>query len=92
MLCFFSRSFQRIRSDTVTPSEAYAKQLYDRTVAQKVNEGFTPRPDLIAADKAERPGVTECWRGINYGSGQGFSVEYSDNPYVSSWLVMTESI
>jgi hypothetical protein len=48
----------------LTTSKAEAKQLYDQTVAQKINEGYTIQPDRIALEKAEEPFLTEVWVGL----------------------------
>ncbi len=48
----------------LTTSKAEAKQLYDQTVAQKINEGYTIQPVRIALEKAEEPFLTEVWVGL----------------------------
>jgi hypothetical protein len=74
----------------LTQSQSAAKQLYDQTVAQKLSEGFTARPDIAASYKAAVPYVTEVWVGELYGNL--FYVRYHDDPNVSpSWLVTTEA-
>ncbi len=71
-------------------SKTEAKSLYDQTVAQKIGEGFTPRPDFAASYKAQFTYVTEVWAGIR--TGQQFYVMYYNEPMVSpSWLVTTEA-
>jgi len=74
----------------LTRSKGETKQLFDKMVAQKINEGFTPRPDWIAASKAESPNLTDAWYGQQYGSGEFFVVYYYDS-YASSWLFLTEA-
>jgi hypothetical protein len=76
----------------LTQSQARAKQLYDQTVAQKINEEFTRRPDWDAATKAGFPYITEIWSGQQSLSGQAFIVEYYYDSNVSpSWLFVTEA-
>jgi hypothetical protein len=74
----------------LTTSQAQAKQLYDQTVAQKINEGFTPRPDFAAATKAQFPYYTEVWGGQQNGL-QFYVMYYSDSNVSPSWLFMTQS-
>jgi hypothetical protein len=71
----------------LTKSETEAKSLYDQTVAQKTNEGYTP--GNIAYVKAEFPYFTEIWFG-NYGYGT-FMTGYYNNSQTSSWLFETEA-
>jgi hypothetical protein len=76
----------------LTQSQAEAKQLYDQTVAQKTNEGFTLQPAWVAGDKAESPYITEVWVGQQSVSGQEFVVMYYNNANVSpSWLFVTQA-
>ena len=74
----------------LTQSQSAAKQLYDKTVAQKLSEGFTARPNDAASWKASFPEYKEVWVGSS--NGDLFYVMYSNNPNVSpSWLVTTEA-
>ena len=74
----------------LTKSQAEAKQLYDKYVADKLNEGFTPRQDWIAAMKASDTGnYTNIWVGQN--GLQQFYVLYRYNPAVISWELTTEA-
>jgi hypothetical protein len=75
-----------------TQSQAEAKQLYDRTVAQKLSEGFTPQPDAAASVKAESPFYTEVRAGVSQQTGQQFWVDYYHDSNVSpSWLFETDA-
>lgn len=75
----------------LTQSQADTKQLYDQTVAQKINEGFTPRSDWAAQMKADSS-YTEVWAGVSQLTGQQFYVAYYYNSDVSpSWLFVTEA-
>jgi thiol-disulfide isomerase/thioredoxin len=73
----------------LTKSQAEAKQLYDQTVAQKTNEGFTLRPDWVADTKASYPNLIEYWAGGYY--GRQFFISYSYDSYVASWLFVTQA-
>ena len=75
----------------LTTSKAQAKLLYDQTVAQKIKEGFTPRYDWIAQDKAAWPWVTEDWTGQLYGNGQQFGVRYLYSSELLSWELITQA-
>jgi hypothetical protein len=74
----------------LTKSKAEAKQLYDQTVAQKINEGFTSSPYWIAIYKAWWPQLTDIWVGVR--SGQEYTVSYQYNTYVyPSWMLTSEA-
>jgi predicted small secreted protein len=76
----------------LTNSQDAAKSLYNQTVAQKINEGFTSLPDYAAAFKAEFPSITEVWFGQSQQTGQGFYVIYYNDANVSpSWVFTTEA-
>jgi hypothetical protein len=71
----------------LTKSQAEAKQLYDKYVAQRLNEGYTPRPDWVAG--WNHPGA---WAGVQYSSGNQFTVFYRYNSAVNSWDITTETL
>jgi len=75
----------------LTKSQAEAKQLYDPTVAQALNQGFVLRSDWAAQMKANYPGVSEVWDGQQSSTGLEFSVQYYYDAHVASWLVVTEA-
>lgn len=76
----------------LTNSQDAAMSLYNQTVAQKINEGFSARPDYAAAYKAEFPYVTEVWVGVSQQTGQQFYVLYYYDSNVSpSWVFTTEA-
>jgi hypothetical protein len=75
----------------LTQSQSVAKQLYDQTVAQKLSEGFTARPDIAASYKVVSPHITEVWVGQDLYTDR-FYVMYNHDSNVSpSWLVTTEA-
>lgn len=76
----------------LTKSEAEAKQLYDKYVALRLSEGYTPHPEWVAGWKAK-----EAWAGSRYSSGNArfgnqFYVISSYNSAVNSWTLATEAI
>jgi hypothetical protein len=71
-------------------SKADAKQLYDQTVALKLGEGFTARPDLAASYKAGFPQNVEVWVGQQ--SGNLYYIEYyNDHNVAPPWIVGTDA-
>ena len=72
----------------LTKSQAEAKSLYDKYVALRLSEGYTPRPDWVAWWK----NLTEVWAGVQYSSGNQFYVMYSYNYGVNSWTLTTEAV
>jgi hypothetical protein len=71
----------------LTKSKAEAKQLYDQIVAQRINEGFAPRPTAIAMNKAAHPDA-DIWVGLQ-GYTRESTVSYEYNNHTSSWLLIT---
>lgn len=77
------------------PSLAAAKHAYDQTVAQKTNQGFTPRPDMAANDTAQHPDRIEDWVGLqgNNVTGAYVYTYYSNNSAVSPpWEFVTQTV
>jgi hypothetical protein len=49
----------------LTDTKTEAKQVYDKIVATKLNEGYTLNPTVSAAKKAQSPNWVEVWYGTS---------------------------
>ena len=73
----------------LTKSEDAANAAFNATIAQKMNEGFTPTPALVAALKTEPAfkGYEGIWVGAN-STGLGFEVGYGNG--APNWWVFSQ--
>jgi hypothetical protein len=73
----------------LTKSEDAANAACNATIAQKMNEGFTPTPALVAALKTEPAfkGYEGIWVGAN-STGLGFEVGYGNG--APNWWVFSQ--
>lgn len=70
-------------------TKAEAKQVFDKEVAIKLNDGYIFDAKETARDKAESPSVVEAWDGD---LGQNwFYCGYRYETTVDSWMVFTQS-
>jgi hypothetical protein len=70
-------------------SEGDAKAAVDATIAQKINAGFTLKPEETAALKTQMAGTVGVWEGVN-SAGEIFLVYYE---YASDlwWVELQQS-
>jgi hypothetical protein len=73
----------------LTKTQTAAKQVYDKIVATKLNEGYTLNPKVSADKKAQSSTWVEVWYGT-YGSNW-FQCSYGYGPEVPSWMVTQQS-
>jgi hypothetical protein len=77
--------------EELTKSKTEAKQLYDRNIADKTNEGFVYRADWVG-HITSGPNVVKydgVWAG-QLGTRQ-FTIMYYFNPEVNSWELTTQT-
>jgi hypothetical protein len=77
--------------DELTKSQAEAKQLYDKYVSDKLSQGYTSYPQVVANWKTQG-GLEAVWFGAtdSYYTNQ-FYVWYQYNDNVNSWDVTTQA-
>jgi hypothetical protein len=70
-------------------TKAEAKQVFDKEVAVKLDDGYTYSPAVSAEQKTLSPSVLEAWYG-NRGNSW-FYCDYRYDTDVHSWIVFEQS-
>ena len=73
----------------LTNTQAEAKQVYDKMVATKLQQGYILNPTAVAENKAASPSWVDVWYGT-YGSNWS-ACSYGYGPEVHSWTVIQQS-
>jgi len=71
----------------LTKSQDAANAALNATIAQKMNEGFTPQPAEAAAAKTHMAGAENIWEGIN-SAGLEFEAHYGYG--APNWWVFSQ--